>query len=590
MSKYLYGAAVQGIQDFIFKTNELKHIVGASELVEQICTSAFKDYAVNGESIVRAAGNIKFIFNEKTDCEKAVREFPKKVMTKAPGITISQAVVLLDDDFETAKNDEGKLYKFGKAVDELESRLKTQRNKVPQSVTAGLMGIKRTNNTGLPVTSFKQEGEGETLKTYYYDDATSAKLGMTKKYEDAEENESQIDPKLRVWDLCEKSFGIPVRSRNIAYDISKITGKNDWIAIIHADGNGFGQVIQKVGKDKDKFKVFSRTLDVATKYAAQKAFAKLLDKDKIKTDAIIPIRPVVLDGDDMTTIIRGDLAIDYATEFISAFEKYTGRMTEEEAKREEVKVEIKTWDILGKTLQEYNVFEDGKNYLTACAGIAFIKSSYPFYYGYQLAEELCGQAKKDTKALAKEGKPEKKVNKEGNEEKISYLPNSCLMFHKVQDSFITSYDDIVKRELTITDKEYIETKNNEQILVKPVLSFKAGPYYLEMTNRYTISYLNSLVECLDSEDGNGVKSGLRQWITSRIEDKNRAIQRNKRMLLVFNENDAKTIQELTKESLRFSKTKPDEKHKYDAIREDTSICIAYDALAYHTIKNQQTKE
>ena len=38
MSKYLYGAAVQGIQDFIFKTNELKHIVGASELVEQICT------------------------------------------------------------------------------------------------------------------------------------------------------------------------------------------------------------------------------------------------------------------------------------------------------------------------------------------------------------------------------------------------------------------------------------------------------------------------------------------------------------------------------------------------------------------------
>ena len=41
MSKYLYGAAVQGIQDFIFKTNKLKEIVGASELVEQVCTSQF---------------------------------------------------------------------------------------------------------------------------------------------------------------------------------------------------------------------------------------------------------------------------------------------------------------------------------------------------------------------------------------------------------------------------------------------------------------------------------------------------------------------------------------------------------------------
>ena len=44
MSKYLYGAAVQGIQDFIFKTNELKHVVGASEWVEQICTTAFDEF------------------------------------------------------------------------------------------------------------------------------------------------------------------------------------------------------------------------------------------------------------------------------------------------------------------------------------------------------------------------------------------------------------------------------------------------------------------------------------------------------------------------------------------------------------------
>lgn len=48
MAKYLYGASVQGIQQFIFQTNELKDIVGASELVEFICTKLFKEVVGNG--------------------------------------------------------------------------------------------------------------------------------------------------------------------------------------------------------------------------------------------------------------------------------------------------------------------------------------------------------------------------------------------------------------------------------------------------------------------------------------------------------------------------------------------------------------
>lgn len=43
MKKYLYGAAIQGIQSFIFQTNKLKDIVGASELVESICTQEFRN-------------------------------------------------------------------------------------------------------------------------------------------------------------------------------------------------------------------------------------------------------------------------------------------------------------------------------------------------------------------------------------------------------------------------------------------------------------------------------------------------------------------------------------------------------------------
>ena len=485
MSKYLYGAAVQGIQGFIFKTNELKHIVGASELVDQICTSDFEEFAKNGESVVRAAGNIKFIFDKKEDCQKAVREFPKKVMTKAPGITISQAVVAFDED-------------FGKAIDDLEDLLKVQRNKPSRSVTSGLIGIKRANNTGLPVVCVMEVDE----KIIYKDEPTLRK------------ERSQ-----NVKGLCEKSFGKEaLLEKEIAYNISDITDRNDWIAVIHADGNGLGKVVQAVGKQKDVFKEFSQKLDLATKEAANQAFIVVFNKFKDKR--IIPIRPVVLSGDDMTVIIRGDLAIDYAKAFISAFED-------------------KTKEHLGEILKGKQVFAEDKDYLTACAGIAFIKSSYPFYYGYQLAEDLCGEAKKDTKAI---------YGADTNN-----LPPSCMMFHKVQDSYIFDYRDIVERELTAKGDG---------------LSFKAGPYYIHpQDSKRTIDDLINASELLNSENGDGIKSGIRNWISLRLEDKSKADQRKDRMLQIFK--DEAAIKLLT--------------------NEDNNSCIAYDVLAYYTILNQQTK-
>ena len=486
MSKYLYGAAVQGIQEFIFKTNELKHIVGASELVEEICTEAF-DYG--GRVVVKAAGNVKCIFDCEEDCCRAVREFPWKVMKMAPGVTISQAVVEYDSNKMS----------FQEAVSALEGKLRTQRNKPPKSVLTGLMGIKRANNTGLPIGEVRNAKDGNVL---YLDDATRAKLS-----------------KKDIFKLCHKSFGrTGLKAGNIAFEISQICDQNDWIAIIHADGNGLGQVVQKVGCKEIDFSAFSQSLNQATVEAAHAAYNAV--KTQFGEDGVIPIRPVVLNGDDMTVFIRGSLAIAYADAFIHAFEEKTAEYLK---------------DAQGNNiLTKYGVFKGGENYLTACAGIAFIKSSYPFYYGYQLAEELCGQAKKDTKSIAGEG----------------HLPASCLMFHKVQDSFITTYEDIVRRELTTVDG----------------LSFKVGPYYInDMANRYTVADVTNIAG-LDSESG--VKSGLRNWLSIRLKDKARADLRLERMKQIFEgETDLATIDRLTKEP------RP----------------LAYDVLAYHTIINQKTK-
>lgn len=442
-TEYLYGAAVQGIQDFIFQTNKLKDIVGASELVEQICTVHFSA-ALNKKpeklkedpnAITTAAGNIKYVFQSREECERVVRNFPKEIIEMAPGITISQAVVKMTDNFQAD-------------VKLLEQRLHIQRNKPMRSTTLGITGMLRSRTTGLPAVNIDKT---DKKNWEYLDESTLAK------------RRKELTPK-----LCEKSFGRgQFESGQITSDIDKFVGKNDWIAIIHADGNSLGQVVRKLGADKVKFREFSQSLDRSTIAAANSAFQKVKEEFKIGERANIPLRPIVLGGDDMTIICRADIAISYTQEFLRAFEEETAKN-------------------LGPMLKEHHVFDKSKDSLTACAGIAFIKSSFPFHYGYHLAEALCSRAKKDAKSDAMA---------------IDGLPLSCLMFHKVQDSFVEKYEEIVKRELTPQEP----------------LSFEFGPYYLSLPNgekdRWTIDRMMEKVMLLKSKEGNAAKSHLRQWIT-----------------------------------------------------------------------------
>jgi len=480
---YFYGAAVQGIQGFIFQTNELKDIVGASELVEEICTNMFKDeFKQDGELIVSAAGNIKCLFYSEEQCQKAVLLFPKMVMEAAPGITISQAVVettqeQIDSDFQSV-------------VDKLESRLHAQRNRACKSITTGLMGIERSRRTGQPAVKVEKDD--------YLD------LGTAKKKERSEGSNATLS-------LAKKSFGNDLlRREQLALDIEKLTDRNDWIAIIHADGNGLGEFLANKGGNKKELSEFSSQLSEATIAASQKTFNELphgLDK-------IIPIRPVVLGGDDMTVICRADIAIAYAKSFLSHFEEET-------------------------KLRGFP--------LTACAGIAFIKSSYPFHYGYDLAEMLCGRAKRDAKSR-----------------KVDGLAPSCLMFHKVQSSFVESYDEIALKELTPQQGH----------------SFEFGPYYIgTQDNRWTIDDLlkHSIVligkSKDENKDGNAIKSDIRNWMSLMHEDSEKAKQRKKRVLQLAKGNYKETFNLATEPLLR------------DGIK-----CYpAYDILSISTIVNLQTK-
>ena len=526
--KYLYGAAVQGIQGFIFQTNKLRDIVGASELVEEICTTKFASLVSGKEldykdakkylkadknAILFAAGNVKYIFESKEACEKVARVFPKEISEFAPGITVSQAVVKM----------EGKFEKFEDAVNKLEKRLRTQRNKPMKSQTLGLMGILRSRQSGLPVVKITKGKSGEE----HWDAAKLAKLKRAE-YSGAD---TKVEDRESTQELCKKAFGLKsISNGNIAHDIEDLTKNNDWIAVIHADGNGLGQIVQKVGKIEKDFKEFSQLLDEATTLAAVKAYEAV--KGDFNNSEIIPIRPIVLGGDDLTVVCRADLALKYTETFIFEFENQTKEK-------------------LGKIITDNNVFEKGgiKDRLTACAGIAYVKSSYPFYYAYELAETLCTTAKKDAKA-----------GLDGE------LPKSCLMFHKVQDSFTEDWNAIVKRELMPQEN----------------ISFEFGPYYINEAKkgRWTLEELMRKAVALESKEGNAVKSHLRNWMSLLHDNPAMAEQKLKRLCAILDDGNEE------KKKLKNLVEKVTDK---SVIRNEKEVYPVYDILAVHTINNQKTK-
>ena len=483
-NKYIYGASIQGIQGFIFSTNSLKDIVGGSELVEKICTTLFESNYLQGATrIINAAGNIKCVYDDLQECEKTVLEFPKTVMLAAPGITISQAVVKVTE--EELKSH------FSSCMDQLEKKLKIQRNKPSKSMTTGFMGVERSRTTGLPaITQESQE---------YLDEGTLKKRNLS------------VGGKATI-SLAEKSFHIKNLSpKNIALNIEDLTGKNDWVAIIHADGNGLGQILSKFSSSMEK-------LNQATCQAARAAFKKVYTaEDYTQESSIFPFRPVVLGGDDMTMICKASLALDYVKVYLEEFENATRQK-------------------LG-----------ADNGLTACAGIAFIKSSYPFHYGYDLAETLCTQAKI--------------VSKDPLIQKDAPVAPSSVMFYKVQGSFIESYPNMILKEKT----------------PQKGLSFNFGPYFLHQTEEYwTIEELEDTCSILNGKEGNAAKTSIRKWMTAMHQNTEMAKQAAARSDAMLSASTKQTFQKATNPQNR-------------TLSKDVFYPAA-DLLDLNTILNQRTKE
>lgn len=471
--QYLYGASVQGIQSFIFQTDKLKEIIGASELVEDICTDFFTSFLGSDfkdeNLILGAAGNIKYLFDSREACERVVLVFPKKVMQYAPGITISQAVV----PYMGTGND----------FEELEKRLRIQRNK-SSSVTQGisLMALETARRTGGIVVEIDNDNE-------YIDQAQQLK------------RKAERDGKAT---LEKKLLGTASKRRNaFPNEMDHIKDAKNWVAVIHADGNNLGQLLltmsEKIKSDYSvALKNFSKRLNGSTISAAKRALEETFEGDEKQA-----FRPIIIGGDDMTVLIRADKALRFTELFLIYFEEITAQQFSE--------------------FPYPNIIP--REGLTACAGIAYIKSTYPFHYGAKLAETLCQQAKNTAKNIAKK-------------ENATQTPSS-LMFHKVHSSFVLNYDDLIRQELTARRQSVPDEDKDGRMY------FNYGPYFIQSQGNgfSTVRQLRKWVEEVLRPES--PRSGLRNWLTDVKSDPVRADETLARIREIAGERDKHYIKNLS---------------------------------------------
>lgn len=203
---------------------------------------------------------------------------------------------------------------------------------------------------------------------------------------------------------------------------------NTWLAVVHADGNGLGQIFldfaQYLAAEQqtwigafEALRQFSIALDRCTEAAFRTA---LLDTFGVshQNKKNLPVVPLILGGDDLTVLCEGKKALHFTASYLNAFETETANS------------EIVS-QIAARAL--------GVGHLSACAGVAIVKPHFPFSVAYELAE-----------ALIKSAKTVKQKIQHCRDGKTIAYPSSALDFHILFDSSNVDLGSIRDR-LTLTD-------------------------------------------------------------------------------------------------------------------------------------------
>lgn len=377
----------RSIQKYVFGSNKLKTNTGASYLVDGIFTEAMVDVLqksglrmpaqsweeakalhmeqeadIECEIAYIGGGNMLVLVRKGADslavCRELVQKWSLKVLINAPGLKTGAAI----GELSLAKDE------FQASLAALYQQLKANQNNILPQVD-------------LPYTGFTVEcaysGKAANIYNKDYKRLVSAEVeAKTRAYPYAvAKNKADYYASLGdKYEFCSEL-------ESIGY-----TEGESYISVIHIDGNNMGVKFSNC-RDMSERKALSlkvkKAVQQAFEYLVNKiiteydSYAAVLDMRKLKQGErqLLPLRPIIIGGDDITFICPGRMGLQYAESFI----RY-----------------INSEDLLTDDLYAHLKAATGRSFsksLSCCAGVAVVPAKYPFFRAYELAEQLCDEAK-----------------------------------------------------------------------------------------------------------------------------------------------------------------------------------------------------
>ncbi len=353
MDRFLIKYEVRSIQKYIYRTSKIKEIVGASFAIRQCLVSTLRKacdhFALKGDFSVEG----DFAFKDDFDFQIAYEGggnlvcFLKGDEDLLHRFNRRVGYILLKDTYSL-----GVCYAYAKVSNDFDADRNAMENhsrdvwnqmSMPK-LSSALPITMASSNSGQPLSRKDDAGRKITYESAY---------------------------KLRQNEIRAKGDG---RADTKFLDEMVDKGNDSYLGVIHIDANDLGVAIKAFfDKNTSQNATYEERVSLSRKVSRgieegyNKAFdsylesfmGKLEEKDR-------KYRVIVNAGDDITLITNNMIAIPLVAGFLEEINKHS--------------------------------FFNDETRISACAGIAFVKSHFPYDKAYEMAEELCESAKKKAKS------------------------------------------------------------------------------------------------------------------------------------------------------------------------------------------------
>ena len=367
---------VRWIQAYIFRTNKVKDIIGASTLVDNIIRKAFheasgkvfgeakeqvviekweeekgeeirflSDDTIRAQLLLIGGGNAYILYRSREECREVNKAMAKYLLDKTYSLQLAVSVTEMTGDY----------YKDYRKVSR---RMGDVKASMPLSMPVGALPIVKVDEvTGYPLTTYDR-----AWKEYISTESARKRENLPKEDEKSKKFDNLIMEK----------------------------GEDSLLAIVHIDGNSMGDMIRRTMQSLSEADRSSYARSIAVMrdislsiqenfegtYKAMEAYLEEWqesEKNTILDKKGTYLRRIVTAGDDITFVVNARLAIALTEFFLK--------------------------DVSKKSIMVNGTEKnDGSYGISACAGIAFVHSHFPFSIGYEIAEKCCKKAKERAKS------------------------------------------------------------------------------------------------------------------------------------------------------------------------------------------------